>query len=84
MLIQNSLSCLDSEHNRKLILRHDLDQYIVSGFLGCFNIIPTCLALIQNKKKPIVIKDYISDIDDTYEDICLKYLSILGILRLEI
>lgn len=81
VLTQNSFSCLDSEHNRKVILRKDLSEYLVCGFHGCFNIIPTCLSLIHNRKIPIVIEDYISDIDDSYKDICLKYLSIFGILK---
>lgn len=80
-LTKNTLSALQSTHNRTTILGYRFDQICVGGLSGCIDIIPTCLDLIDLQQNVIVYPHLVGDFSPEYQKKAIEYLEILNLCR---
>lgn len=81
-LTKNTLSALQSTHNRETILSYHFDQVCVGGMSGCIDVVPTCLDLIDLQQNVIVYPHLVGDFSPEYQTKAIEYLNIFNIVNL--
>jgi nicotinamidase-related amidase len=82
-LTKKTLSALHNPHNKGIIFNNEYDLIVVAGFSMSADIVPTCLDLIDEKKKIAIVPSCCDDYTLDTKSKALSYLTFLGVPSIE-